>query len=131
MSRDCVADAVFLLGQVSDVVTVRIHDYIAVRLLESHEDVHHFELALHDKRGVVEEAHGRVALLEDCIRIFWHVDRRDEEQLHQQRRRDPGDVAQHVEGDRDAEVAGVDVAGGEAADETRAQRLPRPAQPQA
>jgi hypothetical protein len=69
---------VVALCKVAHVVTVRVHHYIAVGLLEAHEHIHHLELALDDNGRVVEDAHRGVCLLEHGMRVFGHIHWRDE-----------------------------------------------------
>lgn len=71
----CVTHAVFLLRQISNVISMGVHDDIAIGLLEPHENVHHLELALDDQGGIVEQSHCWVGFFEDAIGIFWDMNR--------------------------------------------------------
>lgn len=48
LAGHCAPQAVIALGQVANVVSVGVHDDVAVRLLKAHQHVHHLELALDD-----------------------------------------------------------------------------------
>ena len=74
LPRHRTPQAVIPLRQVPDVVAERVHDHVAVCLLEAHQHVHHLELALDDDGRVVKEAHGGVCLFEDGVRVFGDVD---------------------------------------------------------
>lgn len=78
LPRHGVAYAMLLLCEISNVVSVRIHDDIAIRLLKAHEDIHHLQLPLDDEGRVIEESHGWVGFLEDGMRVFGYMNRCNE-----------------------------------------------------
>jgi hypothetical protein len=67
-----------MLCHVSNMVALRIHDHISIRLLKPKEQVHHLNLSLYDKAGVCQELRGRVLRLNDSPFIFGDMDGREE-----------------------------------------------------
>lgn len=68
----------FPLCHKSDVITVRIHDDIFVRLLKTQHNIHELQLPRHYYGRIRQYAGGRVLLVENAMRVFWDVDWREE-----------------------------------------------------
>ena len=65
-----------MLGHISNVVSLRIHNDISIRLLEAEKDVHHLKLPLYNESGLCKDRSRWVALFENGIGIFGNMDRR-------------------------------------------------------
>ena len=78
LSCDRTADTMVSLRDVSQSLTLTVHDDVAVCLLEAEHDVHHFYLALDYQAAVAEEGEGGVVAGDDAMRVGWDVDFGDE-----------------------------------------------------
>ena len=63
-----------LLRHKSNMLSLRIHDHVFVRLLESHHHIHELELSCHHYGGVCQYAGGGVFLVKHAIWVFRDVD---------------------------------------------------------
>ena len=57
------------LRHVPDMLSTPIHNDIPIRLLESREDIHEFQLPLHDDGRVREDAGGCVRAVQDAVGV--------------------------------------------------------------
>lgn len=76
LSAQCLAKAPVMLRHISDVIAMRVHYNIPICLLKAEKYVHHFNLSLYHKPRLRKDVCCRVGGLDDCIDIFWDVNRR-------------------------------------------------------
>ena len=74
LSSHHVSHAQFPLCHIPNVIPLRIHNDVFVRLLKSQHHVHQLQLPLHDNGGVDQDARRRMFLVENAIRVFGNVD---------------------------------------------------------
>lgn len=74
LSRHHIAHTQPPLRHIANMVSLRIHDDVFVRLLESQHHVHQLQLSLHDDGGVDQNTRGRMSLVENAMRVFGDVD---------------------------------------------------------
>jgi hypothetical protein len=66
-----------MLCHISNMIALRIHDHVSIRLFKPKEQVHHLNLSLYDKAGVRQELCGRVLPSNDSPFIFRDMDGRE------------------------------------------------------
>jgi hypothetical protein len=75
LSTQRLSKAAIMLGHVSHVISMRIHNDVSICLLEAKENVHHLDLPLYNEARLREDICRRMGGFDNCIGILRDVDR--------------------------------------------------------
>lgn len=73
LSTQCLAKPTIVLSHVPDVIAVRVHNNIAIGLLEPEKYIHHLDLSLHDQTGLREDVCCWMGRLDNCTGVLRDV----------------------------------------------------------
>src|SRR5690348_3916882 len=74
LSAHCFSKPSIMLGHISHVVSLRVHDHVSICLLEPQKQVHHLQLPLDDEPRLRQDICCWMLRVEDCIGILRDVD---------------------------------------------------------
>ncbi len=70
LPRHHIASPQLPLGNKSNMIPLRVHDNVLIRLLKPNQDIHNFELPLNDNSRIGQDFCRRMLFMKHSIRVF-------------------------------------------------------------